>query len=591
MSELNFTLPKRLAVIVLTFAWLIAGLLPLDAQALDPFAHGGQPATSHSSAISLPPALKLLSDYRCDEAIGLAVPFLIAAARKKDQQSKQRLAQILVFIGRAFQFDTNDEAALQAYCLSRALAPDYLLAIEYQIEAQDNLGYTTENIPLYSYMTPLAASHPEAARAKAREAFTTFNWQGTINYLQTAIKLEPDNPMIHAVLASILKNSGFFKRAEVEYEYAGKNDLSPYNREYFAAQVCALASDDNATLEHEIKAGAILPAEPSWHTKVGIIMVNRGDPKGALTRFKEALNCPRLSPFSFLVLAEYFSYIDRTADGLPILDRYDRLYPRSASSHAVRGAIYAKLKDEKRAEQEYKKGIEIDPNNFLANNRLCGFYWQHKNYQQLVEQAQRCASIMPGWFRSWRRLGDGLSAQGYTVEACKAYRHALDVIPGPFDELNKGMQSETANINANLGATYYQLNCLPEAIEQAIEFNKHKFVPEQPKYLSWMRLRPDRLDFDQPAANSSVGQAVRHAALADMLYEANRKDQSCTEYRKAIALEPRNAEWNMCLFSTLVDKGDYGEAMKEDIILANKLVVKVPAAIEDLKKGMTAKVR
>ena len=69
------------------------------------------------------------------------------------------------------------------------------------------------------------------------------------------------------------------------------------------------------------------------------------------------------------------------------------------------------------------------------------------------------------------------------------------------------------------------------------------------------------------------------AALGDMLLELNDLSASEKEYRKAIEFLPDNRDLHGYLLHVLTQKGDWGEAAKENLVLSSKIVNGIPRQV------------
>jgi len=575
--------PHGPVVILLKLAFAASYLLaaPAAGAAGDSVTTGN---TGNERAI-MSPALKELVDFHCDKAILLTVPQLVrtAALPMSEPANRIRLARYFVLIGRAFMFDDNETAAAQALSIARQLDPENLLAASYLAESLTKLGRHKESDAIYTSLEPLAASQPAAAKAMAKRAEHTADFATGKRLLQVAIEADPTDNSSRVALAAFLKNNGLSERAAAIYRVAAQYDLSKYNRELFLALADAITGKPESAIKHYRQAGAILPNEPTWHTNMAFVLIDHGGNDAALKQFSQATQCRRFSTLSFTILAEFLSFIDRKQDALKCLDYVDHFRPWSALLHMARGDVYFRGKEPAKAEAEFKKALAVNPRGPWIYAHLANLYSQEKRHDLVLRTMMQAVRNIPNSSYSWRALADAQLHQGQTDDAINSYQKALTLYDAPTTVLEPEGKADLAYLHACLGTACFKANRTEAAIEQASLFNHFKPLPKPIKYLSWVRRRPDRLNFKQPAADTAIGKAVRHAALADVLYETDNLDDCCAEYRKAIEQDPSNIEWNMCLLAALIDKKDYGQAIKEDFILTNKLMGKAPQIMRGAK--------
>ncbi len=543
---------------------------PVATSALD----GQEPKQAGSQHSFQSAAMNALSEYKCDEAIILSLPDLHKAARLPltERENKVRLARILTFIGRAFMFDENEPAAAQVLQMAYDLDPECSLTVSYLAETLWRLGRLNESDQLYAYLEKHCDGDTVAIEALLTRALRVSRFKDVKIYFAMADKLGDMNPLYLQSKANYLKSQGNISDSVDLLRTAYKLSASAYNKELLLALVEVTNGNQQEAVKHYRLAGKILPYEPSWHSKLGLSLTNLGTKDEALKQFEAVAYCRRFSSNSMSLLAEYLSFIGKKDEALKCLDYMEQVRPWSFIVHTVRGDVYKRASNTAGAVKEFQKAIALDPRKSLTYDYLVSIYLAGKQYDLAVKTMQKAVTFLPFSKVCWKRLGDAQSAQGRFAEAAAAYRQYFELTRIP--ELGQSDKHELASAHAALGTCYYKTNQMPEATNEAIEFNQLKHIRNPVKILSWVRLRPDRLNFKQPLSNTLIGQAVRHAALADMLYETGKLSECCKEYRKAIELDPGNVEWNMCLFSSLADKGDYGEAIKEDLILANKLMGK-----------------
>jgi len=91
-----------------------------------------------------------------------------------------------------------------------------------------------------------------------------------------------------------------------------------------------------------------------------------------------------------------------------------------------------------KAIEHFTKAIALEPNNVLYSNRsacYCGL----KQYQEALDDAQKCIELKSDWGKGYGRKGAALHGLGRFDQAIAAYEKGLDVEPG-LAMLTKGLE-------------------------------------------------------------------------------------------------------------------------------------------------------
>jgi tetratricopeptide (TPR) repeat protein len=116
-----------------------------------------------------------------------------------------------------------------------------------------------------------------------------------------------------------------------------------------------------------------------------------------------------------------------------------------------------------KAAEEYRKALEVDPENREAYARLGYALVEAKEYEQAVKIYQRYVALAPDDCDSHSSLGFAYLQQGLTDQAIAAYEKALEVCP------------DDPNSYTNLGKVYAQSGSYPieaiEAFRRSVELN------------------------------------------------------------------------------------------------------------------------
>ncbi len=89
-------------------------------------------------------------------------------------------------------------------------------------------------------------------------------------------------------------------------------------------------------------------------------------------------------------------------DGILSLTQSIERAPRSSVLHSLRGRCHFELRQDEQAERDYRKAIQLDPDNIRAWSQLGLLCYATKRYQEAIENYDRAMELQPG--RIWTLL-------------------------------------------------------------------------------------------------------------------------------------------------------------------------------------------
>jgi tetratricopeptide (TPR) repeat protein len=236
-----------------------------------------------------------------------------------------------------------------------------------------------------------------------------------------------------------------------------------------------------------------------------------------------------------LALAETLLAASRTTEAQHELDRVLVLQPNNALAHALQGAIYRAIGDEKAATLAYQEAFRLDPSQvqlYLAlDNQYRQLGGQQTEMLELLETAMRANPDEPTLALA---LGDHLQRQGETVRAIDAYQSALDMfeLAALSNSLSpRGSDTSRAYVYTRLAAVSEDLGL----IEPAMNY-----------YSAAVAAAPD--------------QAWTQLMYGDALRRRNNVAAAETAYRRAIAIDPEFANAYVQLADLMAASGNIVEA-------------------------------
>lgn len=127
--------------------------------------------------------------------------------------------------------------------------------------------------------------------------------------------------------------------------------------------------------------------------------------------------------------------------------------PHKPRTHINLGFLYLKAQDLQRAEDHFKKAIELDPNSANAHLNLGLVYLLKKDYDSALKEYELALKIRPDYPAAYSGLGTVYRKKGELEKAEKNYRKAIELEP------------KFAEAYANLAIVLGQKNQTQEAIE------------------------------------------------------------------------------------------------------------------------------
>ncbi|MDM8514677.1 tetratricopeptide repeat protein, partial [Desulfobacterales bacterium HSG16] len=101
----------------------------------------------------------------------------------------------------------------------------------------------------------------------------------------------------------------------------------------------------------------------------------------------------------------------------------------NASTYSLLGNTFMKLKNYEEAINQYRKAIEIDPDNTYANTMLGLAFYKQKNYEEAINQYRKAIEIDPDNTYAYNKLGRVFEKQKNYEEAINQYRKAIEIDP------------------------------------------------------------------------------------------------------------------------------------------------------------------
>ena len=103
--------------------------------------------------------------------------------------------------------------------------------------------------------------------------------------------------------------------------------------------------------------------------------------------------------------------------------------PDEARSHSLLGRILAKLQRLDKAEENYRRALELDPRNKEALKYLATSYFNQKRYQEALDLYRKLSKVEPDNAKTHNNIGTTLYYLGQSKAAVRSFKHALSLDP------------------------------------------------------------------------------------------------------------------------------------------------------------------
>jgi predicted Zn-dependent protease len=524
-----------------------------------------------------------LLNLQSDQAILALTPVLIAKARNiTNGDDKKAVALLFGLIGRGFQIDENDLAGEQCLYFACLLDPGNKVYQAIRADILARCGRVDESDQLLKNLHPQAGDKLILTSVIATKLNREMNSGPAVKMLTDAIATTRDTDNLtggYLALARALARVGFTSQSHKYFKLASEKSNSPYLSKIYLGLAAQSLFDAREAKKDFEEAGKILPDDPTWLNCLSGNPILNEDEK--LRIKKQASNCRRFSTDALVGYSRRLSTRNRTHEALACADQIQHMRPYAFDSHYLRAKILqSNSHTAPTAEGEYQAASKALPDAANLYCEFAQFYVETKKLDQAEQTYLAGTKRCPEAESIWSGLAILSVKQARWDNARKSAEHALTLLPAKVDQLNIVQQNEFARMHAVLGVYDYNADKIDQAFEQAKIFNQFKLLPKLPPILKVMEVRPDRLKFD-PGPNQ---QAVRHVALADMLYEMRQLKGAVKEYRLALKEDPDSVDTHTYLLNALWEDNQWVEAAQEDWSLSNKLVLQLPARAEEVKK-------
>lgn len=512
---------------------------------------------------------QLLIAMQPGKAIRKLTAPLVDALRKND---KKRAARILRLIAFAFRLDENDTCAAQTALNALALDPEsdeakmdaaeYLFRCGKWKEGQDiSLRLQSSKVPAIALL------------AMSQDSLRKIEFSKAIDAIKNAPEKVQANLRVMRVLALLYQMNEDFKSSSEVLKQLASACGSPYMKEIYLGRSCAVVMQFADAKKYFEAAGKIMPADPLWMSEIGIMEMKQSHIKEAREYLRKAVAQQRLSSQAHVNFALLEAYFGSTQEANAALKHISSLRPAGADVAFASGLVSEKLEDWQQAKESFARVLKLNPYNGSAYLHLLNIARREKIRKDELKVADDWLKMNPASFLARVECGKTYYLAGQKEKALASFDLAMKFGKERGLVERKNSKMLFLSLLAYRSSCNFDLGKTGAAFEDALLFNQRK--PE-PAKTGAVFIRPEKVEIGKLTAGSKQLEAVKHALIADVLYEVQEYSSADLQYKQAIDNDPDNILWHSCRLKVLIDQKNYVEAAKEDLYVSQHMVTHLP---------------
>lgn len=389
--------------------------------------------------------------------------------------------------------------------------------------------YVVGSIPLTSYKPDLAIWHHQ--RAKAYEDAGDID--NTLLELREELKINPDYPDAHSLLAGILIKQGKVDEGIAEYRETlrldPKKDLA-YNNLGF--EMAKQGKDDEAA-KFYAEAMRLNPNLPIAHNNLGNLYFSEGRYEDAAAQYKQALRIDPADRFAEYNLANALRSQNKSEEAIAY---YKRAMQRDAKNPDIPNNLGLTLADQGKSEEAiryYNAALGIDPKYAKAHNNIGFEYAKQGKKAEALREYEEALKLDPKLTPALNNMGKLSAGEGKTEEAIGRYRRALELDP-------KDKQA-----HLNLGDLLMARERYDEAIDEYTKaLANDPRNADIPNNLANALVRKARFEeavkYYNQALSINPRNAAAHCNLGAILEATGKREDAAAHFKKALESDPNS---------------------------------------------------
>jgi tetratricopeptide (TPR) repeat protein len=411
----------------------------------------------------------------------------------------------------------------------------HLQELEYEITTSEDMA--EQSIASYKKALELDPGSVVTKERLAEIYAASRHTREAVIEAQEVLKADPNNVDAHRLLARIyVRTLGDMGAGEAQQE----------NIDKAVAEFQAILKIDPTDTYSALWLARLYRFE-NRHTEAEQVL------RGLIQR--EPDNGPALEQLSQLLIdegrsQEAIDLLTRSAGDSASPDIYDLL-----------GDAYTQAKDYPKAEDAYRKAIELDPDDPGHRHGLAQALLSENKYAEALEQFKKLAELEPGTAENYLRMAQLDRRLGQFDDAESNLQHAKQLAPGSieilyneallyedqgrYDDAIKVLSDSIAGVKSQAGAQQASPNALAILYEQL-----GRAYSEAQNY-------PDAIDTFQEMAK--LGPDIQKRAeilLINAYRDSHDVDRAITEAKTALGASPKDPDLTITLAMLYADKSD-----------------------------------
>lgn len=189
--------------------------------------------------------------------------------------------------------------------------------------------------------------------------------------LRTAMELGPDNPVPYARMAQYRVLQKKYKEAETLFEQSLQK--KPDFDEGIKGLVTLFATVEKNPAKAIVRVNqqiASVPQSSNLYVVLAKLQAANNQTAAAEASYQKAIQLDKNNLEAMLLLAELQTKLGHADKAIASYQQAAQANPRDTRPHLMLGTIFMNAKDYAKAEQEYRKVLELDPDSPVASNDL-----------------------------------------------------------------------------------------------------------------------------------------------------------------------------------------------------------------------------
>lgn len=303
-------------------------------------------------------------------------------------------AELWAMQGTAYAGKGNKQQALASFRTALKISPDYLVALQGAAQIEYDAG-SAEGIPLLQRIVRLRPSDSMGHGMLAVLEYQQGNCQAAVVHFAKAGGLFDSQPAgLHAYATCLVKTRQFDRAAEVFQRTVVLNPHDERERHVLAAvQLMAnKPTDALTTLEPLLQANN---PDPETLELASRAYENNKETSQAVTLLRQAILLQPQNVNLYLDFANLSYVHDSFQVGIDVISDGLALQPEVAPLYFARGILYVQLAQYDKAEADFQRAYELDPNQSLSSAAQSLAAAQENDFDRALAKVQASLARKP----------------------------------------------------------------------------------------------------------------------------------------------------------------------------------------------------